>query len=293
MKKKPVIGLAYAAGTIREKYDRYTDIIQRAGAEARVLRTVKLKGIRYLSDGSVDEREFSQHGVLRTEIAQKARACRMEDSDIADVMRGIDGIFLPGGKDICPSLFMKPELPDNGGEPIDVARDISDLILACYCMKNNIPILGICHGEQILGIAGGCSMIQSMEKVFPAAVCTAHRMPPETPNRDYARGDIIVTDKDSIVFQCAGRTVISNAALWHHQCLKSVEESGFTVTAVTRIADMEIIQGIERKDLRFCVGLQFHPEIDCGADLDERDKIRSDERICRSFFEKLVLAAAQ
>lgn len=289
--KTPVIGIAFANDMPEGKYERYQEIIRNAGGEPKVLRQIELKGLTYLSNGTVDEAMLEFPGMLRSEYADRVKRGDPTDSNVEDVMEGIDGVFFPGGKDITPSLLKVPEPVGNGGEAINIARDVSDYLLMVYCLKHDIPLLAVCHGEQILGIAEGCTLIQDMRNEYSDEICNAHRIPPEVENRDYARGDIVITDPQSLIASIANGSVLRNAALWHHQCLKSVEGTDLKVTAVTRIAGTEIIQCVENKNLRFCLGVQFHPEIDCGADFDTTEKIRCDEDTCLEFFRRLVKAS--
>lgn len=289
--KRPVIGMAFAPLIPDVKYERYADIIRKAGGEPVKLPLIRSEDVRYDAAGHIAEDQFASADMLKPEIAGAIKARNFARTTVEAAMAGIDGVYMPGGNDVTPCLLSVPEAVDNAGEKIEVDRDISDYILAAYCVERDIPLLAVCHGEQILGVAEGCALVQDMNKAYSREVYLAHRMPPEMEKRDYTRGDVLITDPDSVIGRAANGDVIPNAALWHHQCLGSVEGTGLRVTAVTRVNDTEIIQAVERPDLRFCVGLQFHPEIDCGADLDTSEKVRCDENICREFFRQLVIAA--
>ena len=77
-------------------------------------------------------------------------------------MQGIDGVFFTGGEDVSPSLFAKPQTEANEGEEINATRDISDYTLMAYCLENDVPTLGACRGEQVLGIVSGAGFIQDI-----------------------------------------------------------------------------------------------------------------------------------
>ena len=47
---------------------------------------------------------------------------------------------------------------------------------------------------------------------------------------------------------------------WHHQAVKSVEDTRLAVTGYTETDGIQIIEAVERIDKAFAVGLQFHPE---------------------------------
>lgn len=78
------------------------------------------------------------------------------DSDVDEVaeaaLTGIDGLVLPGGCDLTPSLY--------GGEPdvaldADPVRDAFELAMLRGAIKRRIPVLGICRGMELINVAYG------------------------------------------------------------------------------------------------------------------------------------------
>ena len=57
-----------------------------------------------------------------------------------------------------------------------------------------------------------------------------------------------------------GQPVPPGCSSWHHQAVKSVENTRLAVTGYTETDGIKMIEAIERKDKTFAVGLQFHPE---------------------------------
>ncbi len=88
------------------------------------------------------------------------------------LLEKIDGFILAGGGDIAPSLY--------GGAPhptiysVDAERDAFELTLAKAALAKQIPVLGICRGMQMLGVASGAALIPHVPDVYGDAI--AHRL---------------------------------------------------------------------------------------------------------------------
>jgi len=68
-----------------------------------------------------------------------------------------DLIIFAGGEDVNPEFY--------GEEPIknitfNTERDLDELLIYNYAIENNIPMLGICRGSQLLCVANGGRLIQ-------------------------------------------------------------------------------------------------------------------------------------
>lgn len=137
-----------------------------------------------------------------------------------DILNKCDGIIFQGGKDIYSYHFQ----------------------ILDYAIKNNIPVLGICMGHQIIGLYSiGSQNEEDLIKV------ENHN------NRDITHK--ITTTPDSILNLTLGDSPIVNTR--HDYAVKEVHEP-FKVTA-TSIEG--IIEGIEYiDDNHFVIGVQFHPE---------------------------------
>lgn len=137
-----------------------------------------------------------------------------------DVLNNCDGIIFQGGSDIYPYHFQ----------------------ILDYAIKNNIPVLGICMGHQIIGLYSINS--QSEEELIKV---DNHN------NKDLKHK--ITTTKDSILNKTLGDNPLVNSR--HEYALKEVKLP-FKVTA---LSEEGIIEGIEYVDNNhFVIGVQFHPE---------------------------------
>ena len=137
-----------------------------------------------------------------------------------DILNKCDDIIFQGGSDIYPYHFQ----------------------ILDYCLKNNIPVLGICMGHQIIGLYS----INSQNEDDLIKVENHN-------NKNLTHK--ITTSKDSILNIILGDIPLVNTR--HEYALKEVQEP-FKITA---LSEEGIIEGVEYIDENhFVIGVQFHPE---------------------------------
>ncbi|MFN2520886.1 MAG: gamma-glutamyl-gamma-aminobutyrate hydrolase family protein [Candidatus Limnocylindria bacterium] len=71
-----------------------------------------------------------------------------------------DALCLSGGGDIDPARYAAEDL---GSHDIDPRRDETDFALAERALRDDIPILGICRGFQVLNVALGGGLMQHLD----------------------------------------------------------------------------------------------------------------------------------
>lgn len=299
---KPVIGISWAYNTrdedVESEYASYTAVIEAAGGTAVELPQITISDVEYDDNGVLLDSYVEESGMLKQEYADMVKSCNFDHSNVAEALEDVDGVFFIGGEDISPSLYATPMEVDNEGEGINATRDISDYTLMAYCIDQDIPTLAACRGEQMMGIVSGCTFVQDIPNYYKSLNATyddTHRMPPDAPDRDYARHDIeLVQGASKWMEDIVGAATLDNVSSWHHQCIQSVEGTDLTVVAKKTVDGVDIIEGIERQDKTFCLGVQFHPENDVGLAVYDKtpEKALCDVDTCLRFFETLVEYAA-
>jgi putative glutamine amidotransferase len=169
-----------------------------------------------------------------------------ELESLRSLLESLDGLLLPGGADIEPSAYGAAPHPKLGG--IDTPLDETELQLARWALTEEIPVLGICRGQQVLNVAAGGTLYQDIPSELPGAL--THRLEP----RDAIAHDIQV-EADSRLADLLGATDVPVNSL-HHQSVRDVA-AGFEVVA--RASD-GVIEGLECPGHPFAVSVQFHPE---------------------------------
>ncbi len=100
----------------------------------------------------------------------------LTERKLLKILQDCDGLLLSGGPDLHPVYFGKQA--DSSRCDIDLVRDTLELALIKEAMSMNLPILGICRGEQILNVALGGSLIIDIPSDYQNAI--TH----QTPNPD-------------------------------------------------------------------------------------------------------------
>ncbi len=179
----------------------------------------------------------------------------------------LDALVLPGGADVEPrrygavarddaNLYLMPELDD------------AELELVRWAIADNMPVLAICRGIQVLNVACGGTLWQDLQ--VEGATQKSHDREP----RDLLAHGLEV-EPDSLLARTLGATRIQVNSL-HHQAIR---ELGSSLRAVAR-SDDGLIEGVELPGHRFVVGVQCHPE-----------ELAEKERWASRLFETLVEAA--
>ena len=163
------------------------------------------------------------------------------------VLDRIDGLLLTGGRDVCPRFF--GEEPIVGIGEMDYERDLIEIELTRQAERLDMPILGICHGIQVISVAFGGTLYQDIYSQMPGCLDHNQKAIKET-NTHTVR-----VVRGSGLFKILGsETVWVNSN--HHQAVKDLPP-GFVASAT---ASDGIIEAIEKPDYPFLLGIQWHAE---------------------------------
>jgi putative glutamine amidotransferase len=188
----------------------------------------------------------------------------------ADVISKVDGLVLPGGGDVLPSIY--GEAAHATFDPAEAGRDDYELELARRALEANLPLLAICRGIQVLNVARGGSLVQDIPDQVGTVVNHTLREPQIAIAHDVWIADGSLLEK-LMRERLEGDICPVNSR--HHQAPMTLGK-GLVASAT---APDGVIEAIEDPDKRFCLGVQWHPE----------NFYRTGE--FRSLFEGLVNAA--
>jgi len=211
--KKPLIGMTSFLSMDKETYTtkvHYVDVIKRAG------------GIPVQLPATDKE-----HG--------------------ARLIEAIDGLLIPGGADVSPSLYGEEPCP-----AVTLFRRENDLFefeLIRLAQAAGKPILAICRGMQVVNVAFGGTLYQDIPSQYGTK--QGHYQRPEI--RDEPAHKVWLTPGSKLA-EIFGKDVVE-VNTYHHQAVKDLAE-GFL--PVWKAAD-GLLEAMESEDgLIWCV--QWHPE---------------------------------
>ena len=84
----------------------------------------------------------------------------LDAETLRDLYDRLDGLLLPGGPDVRPTLYGQPQHPMT--LVIDDPRDALELTLARWAADDDLPVFGICRGHQVLNVALGGTLVQDI-----------------------------------------------------------------------------------------------------------------------------------
>ena len=192
----------------------------------------------------------------------------INDEALRDIYERLDAVLLPGGGDVRPNIYgaeMNP-LTDN----IDDARDHAEIEITRWAVDDDIPVLGICRGHQVVNVALGGTLIQDVPSEIGEGVNHNITVPRDT------RAHEVNIDPGSRLASILGSTTVKVNSL-HHQ---SVEKAAPDV-CVTAYSPDGVVEALEMPDKKFVLSVQWHPE----------DLYRDDPAMKR-LFKSFVEAAA-
>ena len=236
--------------------------IESIGCKPVVLDMVRSTDLSYKEDNTLID-AVDEHGILLSNLAKEVKKNVWRHSNIEKIVKNVDCVIFPGGSDICPTLW-KEEGEWHGIEgdtDYSAERDVSDYLLMSYCLAKDIPVFAICRGMQMLSVVSGAKMINDIPTYFASLGKDDHQAHRDSEKKVFASHDVDIIDTSSLLYGITNKSTLSKVPSWHHQGVLSVENTSLTVNAKTVTDGVDIIEGVERKDLSFCFGVQFHPEV--------------------------------
>lgn len=155
---------------------------------------------------------------------------------------GLDGVVIGGGADIAVTLYDPLEV---AVIPPDPARDAFEIEVIEHAIEEDVPLLGICRGAQLLNVVQGGNLLRDVRGLRRRA----HNRPTVLPTRS------VRLDAQSQLARVLG-TAQSRVNALHRQ---AVDRPGHGLRIVAHDLD-DIVQGIEDPSARFRIGVQWHPE---------------------------------
>lgn len=272
-----VIGIAWREDVDSEFYTNVETAIRETGVVPVMLNQATVPYVPY-EGNHVSSKAIDKNDVLKLFYGRLVRENTYKYTDMASLLKGIDAVVFTGGEDIAPSLYKRLAVWHGieAEKDYNATRDISDYITMAYCLDNDIPILGLCRGSQMLAVISECDVVQDIETFYKEQGVDydfVHRNNKATPDsyRDYAPHTIEILDTGSILYGIVGNENLEGCPSWHHQAADISKAKNLKLTAVTTSAGISITEATERTDQTFALGLQFHPEAAIVKNMNNAD----------------------
>lgn len=172
-----------------------------------------------------------------------------ENMDLCkEIIQKLDGLLIPGGPDVSPSIYNEEPYPGIGYFRKNV--DLFEIEMVRLAVELNKPVLGICRGMQLINVAFGGSLYQDLPRQYKNEICHAQNIN----IRDEPTHKVYL-EESSYISKLLKSTVIEVNS-YHHQAVKN---TGHGLNIVGKSKD-GVIEAIESSDGSI-IGVQWHPEL--------------------------------
>ena len=178
----------------------------------------------------------------------------MPITDDAAVLRHMyelcDGLLLAGGNDVDPARYGQKQAPET--LVISPRRDAQELQLLQWALDDDMPVLAICRGMQLLNVSQGGSLHQHIPVHLPHA--QNHEASRQHKNTKYLAHSLRIDPASRLANILEVTTIAANSQ--HHQAVHKIG-TGLVASAW---AEDEIVEALELPGKQFVLGVQPHPE---------------------------------
>jgi putative glutamine amidotransferase len=173
----------------------------------------------------------------------------LDDGTLLDIYQRLDGLLLVGGGDVDPRSFGEVRQARLSG--VDRPRDRAELCLTRRAIRDDLPLLAICRGLQVLNVALGGTLYQDIPRDLPDAL--EHNLRFGHP-RNYLGHEVLITPGSGLAEVLGAERLDVNSL--HHQAAKDVAPN----LRIAACAPDGVVEGLEAPQNTFVVGVQWHPE---------------------------------
>jgi putative glutamine amidotransferase len=160
----------------------------------------------------------------------------------------LDGILLSGGIDVHPNHYGEEVHPFT--QEVDIELDEFEITLTSWAIQQDIPVLGVCRGMQLINVVLGGTLYQDIDNQYPDSIAHSNRHLPITQLTHH-----IIVEPGSRM-----EKILGAGEVWvnshHHQAIK---DPGKGVRITGRAPD-GVPELLEVPGCRFVMAAQSHPE---------------------------------
>ncbi|MCA1593704.1 MAG: gamma-glutamyl-gamma-aminobutyrate hydrolase family protein [Acidobacteria bacterium] len=184
----------------------------------------------------------------------------------------LDGVLLPGSaSDVDPLRYGREPHRELGS--VHPLKDETDALVLQEIERRGLPLLAICFGMQIWNVTQGGTLVQDIASEFPNAIKHEQGAPRERHSHQ------VRLLPESLLMQLSGGHEVALVNSHHHQALETIGNN-LRATAWASDGLVEAIEDV--REVRWAVGVQWHPEISWEGD-----------DVSRGLFDSFVNAACK
>ncbi len=166
-------------------------------------------------------------------------------------MDSVSGLLLTGGEDVSPDRYGQP---NRYCARVNSERDDFELALLREALFQNLPVLAICRGMQLLVVALGGTLYQDLSLELPRDDKRLPAIDHRGPGRTDTTHEIKIQSGTRLSGLIGQETILVNSH--HHQGVRSLPSD---LSIAARSLD-GLAEAVESPARRFVLGLQWHPE---------------------------------
>jgi len=166
---------------------------------------------------------------------------------LQSICERLDGLILTGGPDVDPHFYGEEPLPRLG--EVDEAIDLTELSVVKIALQQDLPVLGICRGIQVLNVSEGGTLYQDIPSQVKESINHLQKKDKRV-NAHHVR-----IDGNTLLHSIFKRKKIRVNSR-HHQAIKDLAPS----LIATAWAQDGLIEAVENSSKSFAIGVQWHPE---------------------------------
>ena len=162
------------------------------------------------------------------------------------------GFIISGGSDIHPGQYgEQPIAPEHTYDP---ARDALEREIVAHAIAEHAPLLAICRGMQMLNVTRGGTLHQEAKDVLEDFLPNESLL-----SKLIGRREVAVY-APSHLHELLGAYDCYWVNSIHHQAVNRLGE-GLHIVAREKNDVVQAIEGIDRTQHPFLIGVQWHPEL--------------------------------
>ena len=138
----------------------------------------------------------------------------LKSDSLREIYERLDGVLLPGGGDVTPELYHEEEASKLFD--LSINRDNTEISLMQWSVEDDLPILGICRGVQVMNVAMGGSLIQDIPSTIQTEL--RHSINVKEEERSKVLHSVSIAPNSQLAKIFGETSIMVNSI--HHQSIK-------------------------------------------------------------------------